>query len=375
MRFATREAGWPAVLLSGAILVGAIMVAIGSLPARAADPYQVTGVPIDATADSAATARDRALAEGQRRALERLFDRLVDPADRGRVTLPDAATISSWVAAFEVDNERRSAVRYLARLTVIFADQSVRDYFQRVGVVFADTPSPPILVLPVLQQGSQQVLGGVNPWRAAWQTGTVEGLAQFALPGDPADPADAITPAQAAAADDALLDAVEERYSVSETLVAHLTEPAAGEAASLRATWLGPVGRGRTLVDSLSNEGDNASALYQLAVQRVAKWVEDAWRNETLVRAGEAHDFEVTLPLKDIADWVAARDGLARVTSIQQVEVLSFSRHKATVRIQHRGSPEQLTGAMAAQGLNLAHIDDRWEISVVPRARAAGGQR
>ena len=382
MRFATREATSPRVWLTGYILAAlSVLPVLGILPAlcipaaRAADSYQVTGIPIDATAESAAVARDRALADGQRRALERLFDRLVDPGDRERVELPNAATISSWVASFEVANERRSAVRYLARLTVIFADQAVRDYLDQAGIAFADTPSPPILVMPLLQQGDQLVLGTSNPWLAAWQTGTPEGLVRFALPGDPANPADAITPAQVAAADDALVEAVIERYAVSDVLVAHLTEGGPGGAATVRAAWLGPIGRGRVLVEALPAGVEDAAARYQQAVRQVATWVEDAWRRDNLVNSGESHELDSVLPLRDLSDWITTRDGLARISAIQQVVLLSFSRQEARIFIRYRGSPEQLAGAIGAQGLRLIRSDDGWQISPATAVRSSGGQR
>ncbi|MBE0578462.1 DUF2066 domain-containing protein [Devosia sp.] len=370
MRFATREARWLRVGLAWTILA----LACG-LPAQAADPYRVTGVPIDATAESATAARERALAEGQRRALERLIDRLVDPADREHVVLPDAAIASTWVASFEVADERRSAVRYLARLTVTFADQAIRDYLRQQGIAFADTPSPPILVLPVLQRSEQLYFGGANPWLAAWQAGTPEGLVQFVLPGDPADPADAITPTQAAAANDVLLEAVVERYSIGDALVAQFTEDTGGASASVRATWLGPTGRGRVLVEALPEGGESPAARYNAAVRQVAKWAEDAWRRNNLVRSGEAHDFESVVPLNSLSDWIATRDGLARITAIHQVTLLSFARQEARILIRYSGDPDQLAGAISAQGLALTRVDDGWEITRAAAARDHGGRR
>ena len=286
-----------------------------------------------------------------------------------------SAAISSWVASIEIGGERRSAVRYLARLTVTFADQTVRDYFRELGVLFADTASPPILVLPVLQQGDQLLFGGSNPWRAAWQTGTPEGLVQFVLPGDPDDPADAIAPAQVAAADDALLDRVFERYAMTDVLVAQLTEGPPGSSGSLRAVWLGPVGRGRVLVQALPESIDNQAASYQHAVEQVAKWAEDVWRVDNLVRSGEAHDFESAVVLKTLSDWIAVQSGLSRITAIRSVDVLSFARQQATVRIRYNGSPEQLSNAMNIQGLQLTRVGDGWEISPSATVRGHGDQR
>jgi len=367
MRFATREAWW-----LGACLIG-LALAVLPGPAWGGDPYQVTGISIDATAESATVARERALVDGQRRALERLLDRLVDPADRARIALPDPGITATWVASFEVADERRSSVRYLARLTVTFADQVLRDFLRQSGVAFADTPSPPILVLPVLRQEGQAYFGGINPWLAAWQAGTREGLAQFVLPGEPAHPDDAMPPALVLAADDALLEAVAERYGVGDVLVAEFTEGVAG--ASLRGSWIGSAGRGRVLVEAVPEGLATPVERYHAAVNALVKWVEDAWRRDNLVRPGEAGVFESTVPLESLADWVAVRQGLGRITAIHEITLLSFSRREARILIRHSGAPEGLAGAMGAQGLALARMADAWEIRVVSSGPAPGGPR
>ena len=114
----------------------------GSHPARAAvDPFSVSGVTVDATAATAAAARDAALAEGQRKAVRMLLERLTAPADHARLPKPSDAEITGLVAGFEVQEERTSPIRYLATLTYSFRPTAVRGLLRGAGVPFAETGS------------------------------------------------------------------------------------------------------------------------------------------------------------------------------------------------------------------------------------------
>src|SRR5438067_2325684 len=88
------------------------------MPGRAArgedqsDNYSAT-VKVDATADSAAAARELARIDGQRRALGLVVERLSGTSDNAKLAKLDEKAITDLVESFEVANERMSAVRYL----------------------------------------------------------------------------------------------------------------------------------------------------------------------------------------------------------------------------------------------------------------------
>ena len=107
-------------------LVGSLLLLLGVMlrtgPAFAEDqaPDFSATVKVDATAESAAAARDLARIDGQRRALALVIDRLSDSPDSGKLQKLDDKAITDMVESFEVANERMSAVRYLADYTFHF---------------------------------------------------------------------------------------------------------------------------------------------------------------------------------------------------------------------------------------------------------------
>src|SRR5437899_1881070 len=112
----------------GCALLLVVAAAIRSGPVAAQDSgesYSAT-VKVDATADSAAAAREMARIDGQRRALTAVIERLSGSSEPAKPPKLDDKTITDMVASFEVANERMSAVRYVADYTFHFRPSKVR---------------------------------------------------------------------------------------------------------------------------------------------------------------------------------------------------------------------------------------------------------
>jgi hypothetical protein len=124
------------------------------LSARADDPWEVRDVAVDASAENALAARDKAIAQGYARAFEALAARLT--AGSTATPHPDLSQLDSLVRDFEVQSERGSATRWIGVLTVRFRPDRTQAYLARSGARIAagalDTP------------GEAPALAGVEPW-------------------------------------------------------------------------------------------------------------------------------------------------------------------------------------------------------------------
>ncbi|MFA4994100.1 MAG: hypothetical protein WC521_02215 [Bdellovibrionales bacterium] len=89
----------------------------------AANPYTITDVKVDVTADTAAHARDQALMQAERKAFVQLCARLETDTDANKFSDDDIAAL---VQSFEVQNERLSAVRYIGIYTIHFSPSAVQ---------------------------------------------------------------------------------------------------------------------------------------------------------------------------------------------------------------------------------------------------------
>ena len=209
-------------------------IAAGPAFARDASVFLVRDVAVDASAENATHARDIALAEGHAVAFRRLIERIVPEAAVGTVPPLEAGGIAPLVQSFEVDGEKTSRVRYLARLTFQFDRAAVRRFLHSRGVRFAVTRAKPRLVLPVLRMAGVYLLWDrPNPWREAWAgLSEADGLVPLAIPsGDLRDLRD-ISARQAVSGDSARLRAIAERYGAGSVAVMVATPGRGGPFAS-----------------------------------------------------------------------------------------------------------------------------------------------
>lgn len=362
------------------VLAAVFLFALAGL-ARGAEPatvdmFTVRGVAVDVTAETAAAARDRALAAGRRTALDRLFARLTPREERARLPQPEGGRLDDLIASFEVANEKTSAVRYLAELTVHFDRQAVRDLLRGAGVPFAETRSRPSLVLPVFRvAGAASLWDEPNPWRQAWAgQGDPDSLAPLILPiGDLTDIA-TLGAEQALAANAERLDAIARRYGAANVLlaVAELrTDPDRGlPVIDLRARWFGDTAPERILIDAVAGESrEDISAALAAAAAKVADWVVEGWKRDNILRFDREGEMVLSVPLAGLDDWLYIRARLAEVAVIRRGALLELSRAEARLALRYFGDEEQLRVALAQRDLHLSRGPTHW---LLRRARTAG---
>jgi len=137
-----------------AIVIGALALG-GGRPALAATPYVISGVPVDVTAADAATARDQAIVEGQRKAFSMLMEQLVGAEKAATIQTPSDSQLSGMVQDFEVESERLSSVRYIGVMTYRFDAASIDSIIGKPAdgtpdVTIGAVPSGPVQTLSVV---------------------------------------------------------------------------------------------------------------------------------------------------------------------------------------------------------------------------------
>src|SRR5688572_1553776 len=161
-------------------------------PASApADIFTVTDIRVDATAESAQTARDAAMAGGRPQAWSRIYRRLTPSAMWGRQPRLSDAQLFRLIRSFEVAGERRSTTRYLADVTFHFNPVAVRQALRQAGISFTEARSRPALVIPVVQDTP---FDPMSAWSAAWRDDVHrQSLVPMVLPEADAENADVLS--------------------------------------------------------------------------------------------------------------------------------------------------------------------------------------
>jgi hypothetical protein len=348
-----------------------VIVALAA-PAGAADPpdvFTVAAVPVDATAANANAARDTARLDGQRRAYQILLDRLTLAADHDRLPKANDAQLNDLISGFEVAKERTSGVRYLADYTFHFRAEAVRRALRQANIPFAETPSKPVVVLALyVGQGKPVLWEDPNPWRDAWsRRPPPAGLVPLVLPyGDLEDVA-AIDAETASSADATRLQAVGARYGGADVLVTQATlkadaDPHRLDVTSTRyaATAAATAPGAAVQVSLAATPGESDADLMARAVAATAAQIGEAWKRANILDFGKSDAIVVRVPLSDLQSWIAVRDRLVGIPSIQRSTLLALDRTEARVSIRFFGDANQLRVALAQRDLQLSGDSPDW---------------
>lgn len=356
-----------------------VLLAFGGNDARA-DMFEVRNVKVDVTADNAAAARQKALLEGQRKAFDKLLDRLSAGADRSALGKLSMAEIEALVEDLSVKHEKASAVRYIAALDVRFNEAGVRQLLANAGIPFAGREAKPLVVLPVYRSAGALVLWDEpNPWRVAWEAEqSAGGLVPVIVPdGDLGDIA-TIGAAQAVGGDVPRLLAIARRYGAREVLVANAeAQPQTAQGpptVTVSVARFGPAGKTfevrRTFAAAA---GEQLQALLARAAAAIRAEVEARFKQTTIVTAQQGAVIPVVVPIAALRDWVQVRRRLGQVALVSKFEIVSLTREETRLNLYYLGNLEQLSEALRDNLLTLLREGDVWTLR--PAASAAGGER
>ena len=353
---------------------------------REVDIYTIYNIEVDETSRNVASARDRALRKGRRQALVHLFRRMILTTDMERLPEFSDLDVQDYVSGFEINNERRSSVRYIASLVVHFNRDKVNDVLSNNQIPFAETLGRAVSVLPVFEEGGTLRLWEKdNLWREAWQN---YDMTNNLVPVDTPTPTLKnrlyISALQARNDDQRSIQSYIERSALNELIVAVATlrKSASRDQISLdihlkqnslvkEADY-----QPKTLTVSLPayDEAGNSNleALYAAGVDAASGWVDDLWKMQVLVNYGISSKIAVRGDLKKINDWVIMQRQLEKVNLVKKVDLKNLNIETVDLEIEFSGVAEQLVLSLAQQGVRLYQDDETadWSIGLTNVATA-----
>lgn len=340
-------------------------------PAWAVQPgqFEVKGVTVDVTADSAQTARVQALAQGEREAFNRLLRRLTLQAYHDRFPDISASDIAALVIDFAVADEKTSSVRYIATLDYHFRGDAVRALLDSRGIPYAETVSKPVLMLPVYQAaGALSLWDDPNPWRTAWDglgAKGAGGLVPMLLPVGDLQDMRTIGAEQAIEGDTQRLDEIAKRYRAGDVVVAHgilrLDAYNALPELEVYLTRFGSALQEHTVVKTFSAlENETVDQLLVRAAESLKSQVEDNWKQDNLIVAGQAQVLPVQVRVNGLKDWVSVQGRLNGVAIIRRMDIVLMRRDQVRMNLHFIGDAEQLALSLDQADLVLWEEAGAW---------------
>ncbi|MFN3835246.1 MAG: DUF2066 domain-containing protein [Glycocaulis sp.] len=342
-----------------AFITALICVVIYTMPAMAQSVFTVPGIPVDERADTTTAAQQAAFRSGQIAAAQVLLERLTLPEDRinaGLVSIP-ADMAQELVAGLQVADERRSANRYIATMTVEFDPRAVRAFFNSQGVAFTDAQAAPVLVIPVVERAEDAGLWG-GGWYEAWRGARhAHALTPFIGlgsrsegEGDNARPLgrSVISASSALAGDETALRAIASLYGVSQVAVIVARESEGAVRASGQIHDLSGAQMISEPLETMAGQGGFAEA-----ARRIVQTRQENWKRQVTVRDGEAGEVVVTLLYSSIGQWRALQRAITGASLVSDARLDAVSTSGAVMTLTHRGEREQLIRELSQRGARL----------------------
>ena len=339
------------------------------------DLFTVENVAVDATAETAAEARGIALAEGNAQAFRRLIARLVPVERQADFPVFEADKIAALIRDFEVDQEKTSRVRYLARLKIRFNRAAVRDALRDSGIPYAETQSKSLVVLPVFRRAGAYLLwDNPNPWREGWSAlPATDGLVPIVVPRGGLQDLSFISAEQAVRGDGGRLIAIARRYGAEGALVA-IAQPSYNAAQAVRSMQISVRrtndAQGRTWRNTVAAlPGETPEGFMARAARETLEFVREQWKSENLLRFDQQNEIVVTVPLENLGEWVGLRRRLADMAFVSRSDLITLTRRSATVKLLYMGNEEQLRTALAQRDMSLVEGPESWILRYEPKRR------
>ena len=322
--------------------------------------FVIENIAVDETSNTALKAREKALEIGQKSAWKKLLERMTFPETAKRVANIPYSELRSLIRGYEVIRERTSTVRYLADLNVIFNANEVRQFFLSNNIDYAETPSEPVLVIPLLiRQGAASLWETPNPWRDAWQNLPKQrGLVDILVPvGDLADIRD-IAAIQALRGDQKKLKKIAKRYQAKTIVVAKAFKRFGIKdnlpTLEIIITKIRSDRIEETIIDTIQGEiGDDLLDLLGVGVTRVVNSIVDSWKKENAVTTGLLLRVPVFVPIIGLNNWLEIKSQLDEIGILKRTNLRRLSKREAFMDLWVTGNITLLENALRPKNLSL----------------------
>ncbi len=310
------------------------------LMAMAADPFTVVGVKVDATGQSAIEAQTKAIQGGQLRAATIVLERLTLDSERASNPLPpiDQETAAKMIRSLGIDNERRSATRYLGDISVAFKPRDVQAFLRSAGLNMIASQAGERVVLPFIRGG------GINPQSDIYRS-WLSGRYTYSL-----------TPAKAPDAEVFYNSGMSSQSGAP--LMGASNSGLRALAQALGAEQLLFVeynGRSANVMDFsvVSGERYNFTVSDFDLNRAVIERLESDWKTNTVSLAEEAVSMPVSILYESQAEWQRLKTAINGSAQIQDARLDAVSKDGALMTLTYAGNMDRLTRELAFKGVTL----------------------
>jgi hypothetical protein len=359
---------WPLVLGTAAALA---LVAPDA--ATASDKvYTVANYPVDAVAENAVAAKQKALADGQQAAFRSLLKRLMPVMAYSRAKQFASVEAAELVDSVRVRSERNSRTEYSATYDFTFRAKSIRDLLRREGIPFTDEQAPVTILIPLWQGagGGQASPAEQAAWTSNWRGLDLENsLTPIKIDTLRKEVAPA-TLAAVASGDPGAARSLAILYKTERVLVAAAEPDAATGRLAVTLAGRDAVG---PFVLKRQYRVDRADPGYarEFAAVVALRTLEGRWKavntrgaGGTAAAGGGDTDLLISVEFRGMTEWQDISRKLSATPGVEELDVAGLSARGARVTLRYAEGAQRLTEELAQRGLSLRNDAGTWVLSV-----------
>jgi hypothetical protein len=336
--------------------------------------YTVANYPVEASAENAVAAKEKAMADGQQAAFRSLLKRLVPVTAFPHVKKLASVRAADLVEGVRVRKERNSRTDYIASFDFTFQAKSIRDLLRREGIPFVDEQAPPVTLVPVWRTASAQPLREDAAWTGVWKgldlDNALSPIKLVALRGE-------VRPEMVAAlanGDLGALRAFAAQYNTEYVLLA-VGETDAGTG-RLSVTLSGRDGVGGIVLRRQYRiDARDPAYTTELAAVVALRTLEGRWKaikakgsmggvsgGGTPARGDT--DLLIAVEFRGMTEWQEISRKLSAIPGVEELEVAGLSARGARVTLRFLEGAERLGDELAGRGLVLRNAGGNWVLSL-----------
>lgn len=369
-RWPSRSIAWVAVP-SVAVLL-ALMISAVATAAHAQDDrvFTVGNYPVDARAQDAVAAKEKAIADGQQAAFRSLLKRLTPVTGYKALASLRTLPAANLIEGIAVRSERNSTTSYTASLDFSFDARRVREILQQRGIPFVDVQAKETAIVLVVQAtgAAAPVFQGLSAksWREAWSgLDLTNGLAPVKLNDRPAALTSDLVKASMSNPEAHLRTTAVLARSGQAVLA--IAEPDLA-ARRLHVTLSGIDAVGRLLLRR-SWRMDPADAAYsaELAAVVALGTMEGRWKAArgpmampASARGAPLQPVQLYVEFRNVQEWQDLRRQLADLPGVADFTVGGIAPRSADVALRYPGGGASLAEALAGIGVELRGNGGSW---------------
>ncbi|PIR32020.1 MAG: hypothetical protein COV36_05645 [Alphaproteobacteria bacterium CG11_big_fil_rev_8_21_14_0_20_44_7] len=359
--------------LSRYLLLFFTVLMLSALPAKAAEIYEVVGIKVEQEGEDAETAKNLAVADGEKQAFDELVKRFTDYGYIDNAPKASAAQISNSVRQMQITDEIATSKKYKAKLDFTFDSVKISKLLN-LKLVAGQPVRDKFLLIPI-SSGTE----GLSVWKSLWfEVWNSYRRDNIIIPVGDLDDIRALKISDLEAGIYTGLDELSRRYKSPIILLVEASYVNSLNELSVKVEKL--VGQNKEIYEFKypGGFGVGMAELYITAANDISFKIEkkqltrenakNITRDTEFVRnfdhgaSSKGGKIEATIEVSNLAEWSRIRRKIINSTLVEELTVKNFQAGYAIVNLKYSGTPEQLAASFEEKGLILLSDGTNWKI-------------